>query len=397
MRSPKRRVTSDGEVFFTGRYRNPPSGPRRSLAFYGNTEAAALSDANEFVGLLATVGVEKAVKWWNEHLDREPGDRALTLDQWWPRYLASLTGVTDGTRDSYDRIYKREWKPKLGAMPLTAIGRDDVAGIINRLSRAGKSDKTIRNVSVVLTSCLKVAREDGHIPALPTRGIRLPRNTDHESDDMRFLTYDEWDKVHGKLPAHYRPLFTFLIGTGCRYGEAEALTVGDVFTTPFTLESGDVIDRWQVRVVKAAKWNATSRTRTVGPTKTRKGRRTITLPPEVIVELAPLLGGRAKTERLFLAVKGGPIRHKPVYDVWVKACKDAGLDPRPRMHDLRHTHVAWLIAAGVSLPVVQARLGHEQITTTIDTYGHLLPELEAAATEAASLAMRPRRELSVAD
>jgi len=44
-----------------------------------------------------------------------------------------------------------------------------------------------------------------------------------------------------------------------------------------------------------------------------------------------------------------------------------------RTHDLRHTHVAWLIAGGAPLPHIQARLGHESITTTIDTYGHLLP------------------------
>jgi integrase len=44
-----------------------------------------------------------------------------------------------------------------------------------------------------------------------------------------------------------------------------------------------------------------------------------------------------------------------------------------RFHDLRHTHVAWLIAGGAPLPHIQARLGHESITTTIDTYGHLLP------------------------
>jgi hypothetical protein len=44
-----------------------------------------------------------------------------------------------------------------------------------------------------------------------------------------------------------------------------------------------------------------------------------------------------------------------------------------RTHDLRHTHVAWLIAGGAPLPHIQARLGQESITTTIDTYGHLLP------------------------
>jgi hypothetical protein len=71
--------------------------------------------------------------------------------------------------------------------------------------------------------------------------------------------------------------------------------------------------------------------------------------------------------------------------VWIKSCVRAGLDPRPRIHDLRHSHVAWLIAEGAPLPVIQARLGHEKITTTIDTYGHLMPDLQRAAADAASL------------
>jgi len=59
---------------------------------------------------------------------------------------------------------------------------------------------------------------------------------------------------------------------------------------------------------------------------------------------------------------------------------------RPRIHDLRHTHVSWLIAAGVTPAVIQARLGHESITTTIDRYGHLFPDAQQAAADAASLA-----------
>jgi integrase len=46
------------------------------------------------------------------------------------------------------------------------------------------------------------------------------------------------------------------------------------------------------------------------------------------------------------------------------------------VHDLRHTHAAWLIAEGRPLPSIQARLGHESITTTIDRYGHLMPDLD---------------------
>ena len=46
--------------------------------------------------------------------------------------------------------------------------------------------------------------------------------------------------------------------------------------------------------------------------------------------------------------------------------------PPPRFHDLRHTHVALLIAAGVPVKAIQERLGHASIVMTMDRYGHLL-------------------------
>ena len=63
------------------------------------------------------------------------------------------------------------------------------------------------------------------------------------------------------------------------------------------------------------------------------------------------------------------------------------LTKRPRVHDLRHTHASWMIAAGVDLFVLQRRLGHESITTTTETYAHLLPDQQAAAAAAAGRAL----------
>lgn len=379
-------MTAQGVVYFKVRYRR--EGQQRALSFFGDTEEEALSDANEFAGLVNSLGSDKAVQWWNAHLD--PNEHEPTLDAWFARYLTSITGVTAGTLVTYERTYNRVWHDALGGLPLSAIGREDIARVINELSKS-KSDKTVRNAYGILATSLKVALEDGLLPALPTRGIRLPRRTEHESTEMRFLDHDEWEKLAKVLPAHYVPLFTFLVGTGARWGEAEALLVGDVdLDAGVTLADDTFESRPVVRVSKAAKWNASKATREIGPTKTRRSKRTITLPPEVVDALAPLVDGRAKRERLFLAPKGGPLRHRTVYDSWKKAVEKAGFDPQPRMHDLRHTHVSWLIARGVPLTVIQRRLGHEHINTTSDTYGHLLPELDVAAAAAASVAMRPR-------
>lgn len=379
MRTPKLHASKNGEPFWRVRYRR--DGRDHALTFWGDTAEA---DATEFAGLVNTLGADRAVAWWNAHLDRE--DTGMTLDEWFDRYVRALTGLTEGTRLTYERTYRRVWQKPLGAKPLAAILREDIAHVVNDLSeRERKSDKTVRNAYGVISSCFKAAVRDGHLPVSPCLNIRLPRRTEHQDVEMRFLTHAEWADLAAALPTHYVPLFTMLIGTGMRWGEAEALTVADVVLEPNPV----------VRITKAAKWNASRATRDVGPTKTRKSRRTITLPPEVVDALLPLLN-RPGRDRLFLAPKGGELRHPKVYETWLRAVAQAGLAPRPRIHDLRHTHVAWLVAAGIPLPVIQARLGHENISTTIDRYGHLLPDLQLAAANAASVAMQARPHLPAA-
>jgi integrase len=63
------------------------------------------------------------------------------------------------------------------------------------------------------------------------------------------------------------------------------------------------------------------------------------------------------------------------------------LGKRPRIHDLRHSYASWLIHGGVPLPVIQQTLGHESITTTIGTYGHLDTRSMDVATTVISSAL----------
>ncbi len=53
--------------------------------------------------------------------------------------------------------------------------------------------------------------------------------------------------------------------------------------------------------------------------------------------------------------------------------------PDIRFHDLRHTHASLLLAAGIPIHVVQARMGHTSIQTTVDVYGHLMPTSDIEA------------------
>jgi integrase len=90
---------------------------------------------------------------------------------------------------------------------------------------------------------------------------------------------------------------------------------------------------------------------------------------------------------VFRSKTGGALWHSSYYEkVWTPACEKAGV-PRPRIHDLRHTHASWLIEQGASLEQVQDQLGHESILTTRKVYGHLQPAMRAKLQAAATAAL----------
>jgi integrase len=64
-----------------------------------------------------------------------------------------------------------------------------------------------------------------------------------------------------------------------------------------------------------------------------------------------------------------------------RVLKRSGL-PHIRLHDLRHTCVTLLLSKGVHPKLVQTRLGHKSIKITLDTYSHVLPELNEWTAEA---------------
>jgi integrase len=242
------------------------------------------------------------------------------------------------------------------------------------------SGKTLKNLHGLLHGILAGAVEAGHLQANPARGVRLPRADDHERREMAFLTQGEFWMIADELADHWRPYFVLLAGTGMRLGEMMALTVGDI----------DLVSRPPVvRITKAQRYTA-GRGFETGPTKTRRSRRTIALDETALEALRPHLA-RPADAPLVVQPNGRTVYPTNLYArIWrpaVKRAQGKGLTKNPRIHDLRHTHASWLIAQGLPLPVIQSRLGHEKVTTTVDTYGHLLPDLHVQAALATTRAL----------
>jgi integrase len=93
-------------------------------------------------------------------------------------------------------------------------------------------------------------------------------------------------------------------------------------------------------------------------------------------------GSLPSSSFVFTDVDGGVLRGARFRRrYWKPAVLRAGLPSGLRFHDLRHTCASLLIAEGAHPKEIQARLGHSSIRTTLDIYGHLLPNLGARLDE----------------
>ena len=120
-------------------------------------------------------------------------------------------------------------------------------------------------------------------------------------------------------------------------------------------------------------------------TKTEKSRRLVNLSPLTCILLREhkekqdqlkLLGGMSVSEGdlLFSQVDGKPLLPNSVTHAWPRLSRQCGLTG-VRLHDARHTHDSLLLKQGVHPKIVQERLGHSRIQTTLDVYSHVAPGL----------------------
>ena len=84
---------------------------------------------------------------------------------------------------------------------------------------------------------------------------------------------------------------------------------------------------------------------------------------------------------------GRPLRPNSLTHEFVRFIAGTEL-PRIRFHDLRHTHATQLLKSNVHPKIVQERLGHEDISTTLNLYSHVLPGMQDAAARSVDLALR---------
>jgi hypothetical protein len=105
-------------------------------------------------------------------------------------------------------------------------------------------------------------------------------------------------------------------------------------------------------------------------------------------------GYAMSTDEVLCRIPRGLLLRRGRYnrEIWKPAIEAAGLPASTTFHDLRHTFASTALAGSVPISEVSRWLGHKSITTTIDLYGHLVPEASGRARDALDKAFQGEGE-----
>ena len=349
-----RRVThQSGEQAWQARWRDP-AGNQRSKNFPRRAEAER------------HLTVVEGRKLTGDYID--PGGGRIRFAEWLPQAEAGRIDRRPSTRARDDSTLRSLVLPTFGNMPIGSIHPLTIHQWVADLDEAGYAPATIRKAYQLLSRTFDTAVEAGLLARSPARGARLPKL---DPTEKRFLSPTEISQLAEAIRPRFRALVLAAAYTGARFGELAALDSNHY--------------RPLVRTIRIERTLSEVRGQLhLGEPKTRAARRTLILPGWLVDALDDHLARWPATGNglLFTAPEEGPLRRAGFRTRhWKPAVRESVGEPM-RFHDLRHSHVALLIAQGTHPAIIAARLGHTSVRTVLDVYGHLYEGLDRGAADA---------------
>lgn len=327
-----------------------------------------------------------------EHEDGQLRKEApRTLGEYLEDWLKGLpaTGMSAHGRQTYRQQTHKYLIPRLGHIPLRKLRREDVKRLFADLITEGLAPGSVVKVKTVLSSALTEAEDAGYVASNVARRAPGPLV---RRRPMVVLTEDASDQLLASTadPAWHALVLTALT-TGMRRGEIVALRSSDVDLAGAQISVQQGADHGDEGLV-------------FSDAKTDQARRTIRLHPRTVQCLATHALWLDATRRKYGNVweehdyvfpatmlwryrgkelrPGRALLPHSITQHWASMRK-AGLVPQAmRFHDLRHSHATQLLRAGVNVKVVSERLGHGDVSVTLETYAHVLPDMQQSAVTA---------------
>ena len=267
--------------------------------------------------------------------------------------------------------------PALGHIQLQKLTSDHVQAFCAQKQRENVSTGVVRLQFTILSMALKDAVKRKRLAVNVCDVVTIPRLIKHE---WQYLTREQaLQLLEAAKGSRLDRLLTVALTTGMRLGELLALRWDDIDMDTYILHV-----RHSVRYVQGFGVRESE-------PKTEGSKGSITLPLLVVDALkqhrtsqleARLMAGATWQEQglVFPNIYGRYFSRTKLYILFNKVLKEAGL-PHMRFHDLRHSTATLLLSMGVPAKLVQEILRHSTISTTLNTYAHVLPEMHRDAMD----------------
>lgn len=278
--------------------------------------------------------------------------------------------LAKSTAKSYRETINNYLIPNIGSIKLRNLAPASIQKLYKHLLK-DLSPTTVLYVHRILKGALKQAVFLKLIPYNPADAVKPPRKADPKDNTLKI------DDVPKILEALTEPLYTCVLialTTGLRRGEICALT-------------WDMVDTKSARIYVSESVRDIKGELVITKTKTGKGR-TVVIMNELVRHLEKIQR-QQKEDRLFFGAEykndsnyvvrwedGRRVKPDYISSAFHNAMIKLGF-PDVRFHDLRHTHATMLLVSGTNPKIVQERLGHASITTTLNTYSHVIPDMQS--------------------
>ena len=245
-------------------------------------------------------------------------------------------------------------------LTLAGLSRITYQQLINEYAEKHERQTTM-DFHHQLKGAILDAVDDGLIAKDPTRKVII-KGRQPRAKKIKYLNQFELHAMLADLELGEKASLDWLIllvaKTGLRFSEALGLTPDDF---DFTHQTLSVNKTWDYK-------------RGTGfvPTKNASSVRKVQMDWQLVMQFAGLLKGLPADKPIFV---DGKVYNSTANGVLARHCRNAGV-PVISVHGLRHTHASLLLFAGVSIASVSRRLGHASMTTTQETYLHIIRELE---------------------
>ena len=300
-------------------------------------------------------------------------------------WLDSATKQSPKTLERYGQLAEGQIIPHLGGIKLPKLTTEAVRLWHRTLLNGGLSSCTVGNAHRFLKLVLASAVKGG---TLARNVAAIESSPPVKTKEIEVLRPDQITAVLTALDGlSLYPVVSLALATGMRRGELLALQWGDID-----------LDGGTIRVERSVEETKQTGLRVKSP-KTKRGRRTITLPSTAVamlrahkvqqLELRLQLGmGKLEPDTLvFGTIEGSLMSPDNLSSRWYHVCRGKGL-PLVTFHALRHTHASVLIRNGVDILTISRRLGHSKASITLDVYGHMIGGADEAAAKAIEKVMK---------